>query len=453
MTKTKKLTYCVISALLPATLIAFSTGPVPRRTGAAVDGGLDCTACHRTFAPANSDPLGKVTITATGYVPGQKQVIKVTVAHPEGQRWGFQLTARTVRDETKEAGTFTPTNLIKVRCDSLTVEAPCNGGLEFAEHAQENTGAGTTGSRTFEIEWTPPSDDVGDVVFYTAGNAANNNGANSGDRIYTTSARIQNAGTCGLTTRPTLRAVSDAASFKPAVAMNSLITLFGLNFQVPGNSKTADSGVIRDNKFPTELGCVAVEVAGRRVPITYVDNGQINAQMPTITSTGPVDVRVILNPGRPGEIRSDVASGIPVQNYAPAFFTFDGKSIAARHANFSIAGNPAVVAGGTPFVPGETVLLYATGLGPTNPVYQAGEVIPGNQTPRLRDPLTVTIGGTTVAVSDIDYAGLTPGSVSGLYQINVKVPASAADGDVPVVLRIGGVESQAGATIPVKRPQ
>src|ERR1700716_3580591 len=119
MTQTKKLAYCAIAALLPATLAAFSTGPPPRRTGAMVDGGLNCTACHQTFAPANSDPRGSVTIAASGYVPGQKQTVKVTVAHPEAQRFGFQLTARRVSDETKEAGTFTVVpDTIRVRCDT-----------------------------------------------------------------------------------------------------------------------------------------------------------------------------------------------------------------------------------------------------------------------------------------------------------------------------------------------
>ena len=86
--------------------MGYSTGPPIKRTGAVVDGGLTCTACHRTFAPANSDPRGSVRIDAGNYAPGVKQTIRVTVFHPEAQRWGFELTARMVNDETKAAGEF-----------------------------------------------------------------------------------------------------------------------------------------------------------------------------------------------------------------------------------------------------------------------------------------------------------------------------------------------------------
>jgi uncharacterized protein (TIGR03437 family) len=51
---------------------------------------------------------------------------------------------------------------------------------------------------------------------------------------------------------------------------------------------------------------------------------------------------------------------------------------------------------------------------------------------------TVTIGGIAAPVS---FSGLAPGAV-GLYQVNVRVPASAASGPaVPLILSIGGVIS------------
>ncbi|MCL4851997.1 MAG: hypothetical protein KJZ78_11540, partial [Bryobacteraceae bacterium] len=40
---------------------------------------------------------------------------------------------------------------------------------------------------------------------------------------------------------------------------------------------------------------------------------------------------------------------------------------------------------------------------------------------------------------------------SGLFQFNVRLPESMADGDLPVVIRIGGLETQNGVIIPVKR--
>jgi uncharacterized protein (TIGR03437 family) len=60
------------------------------------------------------------------------------------------------------------------------------------------------------------------------------------------------------------------------------------------------------------------------------------------------------------------------------------------------------------------------------------------------------MGGVTLASADILYAGLS-GDAPGLYQFNVRVPANLPDGDTPVVVRIGGAETQAGASIPIQR--
>jgi uncharacterized protein (TIGR03437 family) len=48
------------------------------------------------------------------------------------------------------------------------------------------------------------------------------------------------------------------------------------------------------------------------------------------------------------------------------------------------------------------------------------------------------------------YAGLSPGSISGLYQFNVRIPAGTPSGNVPVTIAIGGISTQSGVTIPVQ---
>jgi uncharacterized protein (TIGR03437 family) len=298
----------------------------------------------------------------------------------------------------------------------------------------------------FEIPWDPPADGVGDVVFYAAGTAANHDHTPMGDRIFTTTLRLAGGGGCTMSTRPTLRSVTNGASFAPGISAGSMFSVLGLNFQVGGRTREAALGDFVNGQFPKELGCVAVEVAGQRVPVTFVQNDQINAQAPTNLGTGPVEVRVILNPGHPGELRSDVAT-VQATSHSPAFFKFaPSNSIAARHANFEILANPSVVPGARPARPGDVVLLYGTGFGGTDPTFQAGEIASGQ--PRLRDAPTVVIGGITLAPADILYSGLTPQSISGLYQFNVRIPASVTPGDVPVSIRIGGMETPP-ATIPV----
>jgi uncharacterized protein (TIGR03437 family) len=91
-----------------------------------------------------------------------------------------------------------------------------------------------------------------------------------------------------------------------------------------------------------------------------------------------------------------------------------------------------------------------------------GGVLAVNGSGALVNPgVAVTIGGLFVLPADITYAGFTPGSVAGLYQINVTLPtgwsysgsvpavtaASASGTSVPLVVYVNGVPSQTGATI------
>jgi uncharacterized protein (TIGR03437 family) len=450
-----------LSAVLPAALFGSSAGQDIRRAGVLSDGGGNCSACHSDNGASNSDPRGSIKIEATTYKPGIPQIIRVTVQHPEAKRWGFELTARQVTDETKQAGTFTATQDIRVRCDDTSpvpdvgTAPPCGGTREFATHTEGITRTGANGSKTFEIEWTPPPSEVGAVIIYAAGNAANDNNLPTGDHIYTTTLTVLAGGACSLSKKPILLGVVDAAAGKPGLAMNSLLSIFGRDFQVAGSSRKAGLGDYVNGAFPKQLGCVAVEVevAGtrQRVPITYVQSDQINAQVPTLTSTGPVRIQVVLNPDQPSEFRSDIGT-INIQSYAPALFTFDGTSIAALVAGTAtVVANTSLYPAGRPAKPGEYVSLWGNGFGPTDPVFQAGELVGPTTIARLRDPITVTIGGLTVPSSDIQFAGTTPGSISGLYQINVRIPATAPDGDVPVSVTMGGITSPAGSTIPIKR--
>ena len=63
----------------------------------------------------------------------------------------------------------------------------------------------------------------------------------------------------------------------------------------------------------------------------------------------------------------------------------------------------------------------------------------------------MTIGGVPVPAADVSYVGLVPQSISGLYQVNVRIPAFVPDGDQPVVITVGGVPSPSTATLPIKK--
>lgn len=436
----------LVLAAAPLALFARSGGPPPGRTGAKVDGGLDCTACHRTFAPANSG-AGRMRIDAASYTPGVKQNVTLTIEDPDAARWGFQLTSRLKSDETKAAGGFTASDDIRVICGMQGSSAPCNGEIEFASHTAPSTQRGARGSGTFTVEWTPPAQDMGEIVFYAAGNAADSGATNAGDRIYTSMLVLRPA--CTLTQRPTVQEVIDAASFRPVITSNALITLKGGPFAAGPHAYQAAASDQVDRRMPNQLACVAVEVAGKRAPVLWVRHNQINAQAPILDVIGPVDVRVILNPGMPTEVRSDAVRA-QANLHAPSLFTFDGKSVAALNASreFGIVADAALVPGAAPARPGDTVVLYGTGFGYTDPVFQPGEF--AHVVASLRDPYTISIGGVTLSPADILFAGLSP-EYPGFYQFNLRLSPALADGNAPVSIRIGGIETQAGVTIPVRR--
>jgi uncharacterized protein (TIGR03437 family) len=379
------------------------------------------------------------------------------VTDPLALRFGFQLTARVASEPSKQAGTFTPNVDGRVYCAPDGNPGPCSGAIEYVTHTPTSAAPGGGGQRTFVLEWTPPGRDLGEVIFYAAAIGANNDGTENGDYVYTASRRAASAG-CNMTERPSIRpfgigprgGIVDAASFRNSISSNALITIFGGPFAPSTRSYRLVGSDLVNGRLPPDLACIAVEFPdGKRAPAFYVQADQINAQAPILDGTGPISVTVIANPGTANELRSAPGSA-QVGTFAPALFTFNGRSVAALNAsnNNRIVADPSVVSTGAPARPGDIVILYGTGFGLTAPVFQAGEFSTG--APRLQNPVSITIGGITLSDADVFYAGLSP-DAPGFYQFNVRLPGSLPDGDIPVTIRIGGVSTQSAAIIPIRR--
>lgn len=441
-------TVLTLMMMASAALATSSGGPI-KRTGAAVDGGLTCLQCHNQFAPPVNQGGGRVLVSVNAYTPGSTYSLNVQVMDPSAIRWGFQLTARVASDETRQAGTFTASDTTGVFCDPVGA-APCNGALEFATHRETSTGGGVRAMRTFVVQWTAPSHDVGPVTFYAAGLAADGDGLASGSRTYTTSTKAGSSG-CNLTAAPsiTMNGVTNAASFLTGISANSLISIFGAGFGVPETNYSARKSDLVGGNFPLDLACVAVEIGGQRAPIFHTQYTLIDAQAPNL-AVGSTTAAVVLNPGTPNELRSDPVP-VQAQLFAPGLFTYGGTmSVTGRNASLGnqVLADPAVVPGGVFARPGDIVTLYGTGFGPTSPFYLPGQFSSGRAD--LLQPVTVTIAGITLANEDVLYAGLSP-DAPGFYQFNLRVPAAAPGGAVAVSMRIGNAQTQPGVTIPVAR--
>ncbi len=110
--------------------------------------------------------------------------------------------------------------------------------------------------------------------------------------------------------------------------------------------------------------------------------------------------------------------------------------MAALHADYSLVDTA------QPARPGETILLYGAGFGPTNPPVPSAQLV---STPAaITNPVQVTMGGMAATVV---YAGLVG---PGLYQINATVPA-LPNGNAAVVATLGSVSSQTGVSVAVQQ--
>ena len=424
-----------ILSTLPIVLLADVNGADPRLTGAPGDQQAACTACHTGTALNGGSGSVKIILPGTAtYTPGVAQHIKVQVSDLAQRRWGFELTARLASNLSNgQAGDLVSTDSnTQVICNNGRAK-PCtsNNLVQFITHTLQGTQLGTTSSGSFEFDWTPPATDVGNVTLYAAGNAANGNTQDTGDHIYTTSVTLTAA--AATTNKPTVKSTVNAASFQPGLSQNSWVTITGTNLATTTRLWTADE--LAGGKLPTSLDGVSVTVNGKDAYVEYISPTQINVVAPADDSTGNVEVRVTAN----GQVGDAVIANL--QTFAPAFFSFDGKYVAATHADNSLVGKTGLFASAptatVPAKPGETVILYGTGFGPTNPAVAAGQVT--SQLSPITTPYTLTIGGISATVS---FAGLIP-PYAALYQFNVQVPAAIADGDQPVVVQIGGITSTA----------
>ena len=196
---------------------------------------------------------------------------------------------------------------------------------------------------------------------------------------------------------------------------------------------------------PTTLDGVSVSVNGKPAFVYYVSPGQININTPEDTATGTVSVQVRTPLGLSNSVGVNRARLSPTLQTVPQFLVNGRQYVVAQTADFrSFIGSPNLIPGVafTPARPGQTVLIYALGCGPTNPPTQAGVV--AGQNAALALPFEVRIGGRTATVN---FAGIVANTI-GLYQFNIVVP-DLPPGDHPVELSVDGVANRQNLVLTV----
>ncbi|HTX38865.1 MAG TPA: TIGR03118 family protein [Bryobacteraceae bacterium] len=246
------------------------------------------------------------------------------------------------------------------------------------------------------------------------------------------------AGTAGEThglfgsieTSPTVTAsnIVNGASFGPGIAPNTWITITGSS--LAATARSWEAGDFSGSSLPTVLDGVTVTINGEDAYPSFISPKQINILTPSdMPVASPVQIVVTNN-----KLTSSTAS-VTTASVAPAFFAFSGGNVAATHLSGAYIGPTTLGTAYTPAAPGETIVLYGTGFGTTNPSIVNGKVVSGTVT--LANTATIQIGGQNATVV---FAGLTPSS-AGLYQFNVTVPAGLAAGTYAVTASVNGVNS------------
>jgi uncharacterized protein (TIGR03437 family) len=266
----------------------------------------------------------------------------------------------------------------------------------------------------------------GFTVTYDASLSAN---SYLGGKTYT----LQNGGTLApssgaTTSAPAIAAngIINAASGAAGAAPGAWISIFGSNLATAAVS--AQTSDLVNGYLPSTLGGTKVTMNGKSAYLNYVSPTQINLQAPDDTATGSVAVTVTNSSGT-------ASATVTLQALMPGLFVSSNQVVGIRWSDGALLTASAAK-------PGGLVVLFGTGLGPTSPSEPAGLVFSGAYATTAVP--TVTIGGTAAAVS---YCGLIG---AGIYQINLTIPGSLADGSYPVVVTQAGASSPAsGAVIKV----
>src|SRR5580698_5484911 len=165
--------------------------------------------------------------------------------------------------------------------------------------------------------------------------------------------------------------IQNAASFiAGAIAPNTWVQIKG-----NGLSMTTGTWQVTGNTLPTQVNGVGVTINGTAVPVSFVSNTQVNFLVPATLSTATAQIQTTNN-----GLTSPVVT-VNVEPLAPAFLTIGTNAtsgnayVAAEHAGGTLIG-PAAISNATPAEPGETIALFATGLGPTGGSGEALAVMP-----------------------------------------------------------------------------
>lgn len=236
---------------------------------------------------------------------------------------------------------------------------------------------------------------------------------------------VLSANYAAATAPPAIASVVSAADGSVPVAPGGLISVYGSQMS-PVNVATSQI------PLPTALGESCLTVNGTPIPLLFVSSGQVNAQLPfNVTGNATMSIHT------PAGISNNY--NFTIDGTAPSIFRSGTAGPETGLATVIRADDGQLVTPTNPVHQGDTLVIYLTGMGTTLPAVDAGLAAPPSPLSSVTDTPALTLGGSPLALL---YAGLVPGYISGLYQINATVPTLG----VPQGISIPLVINQSGGS-------
>ena len=345
----------------------------------------------------------------------------------------------------KATGRFLPSGMLQAREIETEQEADCGStapagevelrGIATDAPADGSEGVWTIGFQPVEVTASTEVDEQSGAL--RLGACIKVEGTRQSDgTILAREVEVENAsGLCVAS-----NGIVNAASFDDgAVSPGEIMSIFGLRLGPPAGAGL----VLNGGRVSTEAGGVRVWFDTTPAPILFARDDQVNVVAPfSIAGKQTVQVQIEWRGAWSRPIR------LPVAAANPGLLTLDQSGqgqIAAL--NVAADGTVTVNGAGAPAAAGQSVTLFAVGMGRFTQSFADGAVV-GEDLPAPELPVRVTIDGIE---AEVTYAGGAPGLVLGVLQVNVIVPEGVTLGDaVEVTLEVGAIASQSGTTMAVQ---
>ncbi len=224
--------------------------------------------------------------------------------------------------------------------------------------------------------------------------------------------------------------VQNAADFTSnVIAPGEIVALRGYGL---GPVSGAVAQPAADGALPTAWAGVSVQFGGFTAPLFYAQNQQVNVQVPWEITGTSTELAIQYQAG--GNTKTIGPVPVPVAASVPGIFSVNNSDGTANSPQ-----NPAKA--------GSFISLYGTGGGLAAPIGITGgfwpEALP---LPLLTLPVATTINGENATVQ---YAGASPLSPSGVFQMNVILPADLPSSTAARLTVQIGTGASSMVTIPV----